>query len=140
MAHDQRPQNAALAQSGMQVTAYRPLVIPAGRWLRGADTRQVIGEGAAVRGEQRYHVPPRVRGLRPAVQQDHRDRPAAVLDHAQAPIWRLPAAGIVSAGVAPTVIADHVPDYSQTGVPGALINSGETRRLALASHARARPR
>ena len=125
MAHDQRAPNAALAQSGMQITAYRPLVVLTGRRLRGADTRQVIGKGVAVRGEQRCHMPPRMRGLRPAVQQDQRDRPAAVLDHAQPPIWRLPAGGILSPGVAPAVIADHVPDYSQTGAPGALVYSGE---------------
>jgi hypothetical protein len=60
------------------------------------------------------------------VQQDQRDRPAAVFDHAQAPTWLLPAAVVVSPGVAPAVIADHVPDYSHTCAPGALTNSGET--------------
>src|SRR6202044_3603054 len=69
------------------------------------------------------HVPPRVRGLRPPVQQDQRDRPATVLDHAQPPACRHPAVGIV--GAAPAVIADHVADSSQAAAPSALTHSGE---------------
>src|SRR5580704_3902868 len=59
------------------------------------------------------------------MQQDQRDRPAAVLDHAQPPACRLPAVGIVSPGDTPAVIADHVADSNQAAAPSALTHSGE---------------
>jgi hypothetical protein len=59
------------------------------------------------------------------VQQDQRDRPAAVLDQAEPPGWRLPTVGIVPSGAAPAVIADHVADSSQAAAPSALTRSGE---------------
>ena len=79
----------------------------------------------AVRGEQWCHVAPRVRGLRPPVQQDQRDRPAAMLDKAEPPTGRLPTVGIVPSGAAPAVIADHVADCSQAAGLSALTYSGE---------------
>jgi hypothetical protein len=71
-------------------------------------------------------VPPRVRGLRPPVQQDQRDRPAAVLSQAQPPARRRlparrrPAAGLAPSGAAQAVIADHVADCSQVTALNAL--------------------
>jgi hypothetical protein len=59
------------------------------------------------------------------VQQDQRDRPAAVLDEAEPPTGRLPAVGVVPPGTAPAVIADHVADCSQVARLGALTYSGE---------------
>jgi hypothetical protein len=85
MAHDQWTLDAALAEASVKIPADRPLIKPVDRWLRGADARQVVGKRVAVRGEQWCHVPPRVQGLRPPVQQDQRDRPAAMLDQAEPP-------------------------------------------------------
>jgi hypothetical protein len=48
-----------------------------------------------------------------------------MLDHAEPPGWRLPTVGIVPAGAALAVIADHIADCSHVAASDALTYSGE---------------